>query len=235
MKCKECGHKQKYGQVCAACGVPFKSTMAQPVESPRKKNRVLISVIISLVVIGLLLGGWFLTKAFISDDEPADDESSGELEAIGIAIEDYPTKMKYEIGEKPDFSGMTVSILFSDQSTKTYVKGWECTYHDFTHEGAFLITVHFKGLKTTFTMNVVDDADKVVESIAVVKLPDKLEYSIDDRPDYTGLTVEATYSDGTKEIVTGVACYVHPLDQVGVYEVTVEYDGQETTFNIHVH
>ncbi len=238
MKCKECGHRQKKGVACDVCGAVLRESAPADVgNAGGKKNTTVRNIIIAVVAIAVLIGGYFAVDAlFLSG---ASENSSGEVsgdpnEAVGIAVKTQPTKMVYKVGEKFDDEGMKVSVLFGDNSEKTYVQGWQCTCADFNSQGKYLVTVKFKGLTTSFTVDVMDDPDNKPISIEVVKLPNKTKYALNERPDYTGLEVEATFADGSKKLVD-VACYVHPFDQVGEYAVTVEYGELETTFNVHVH
>ena len=67
--------------------------------------------------------------------------------------------------------------------------------------------------------------------LAVVTPPDKTVYNTGEPFDTTGLTLEATYADGTKETVTeGFACSGFSSDTAGHRTVTVTYKGMQTTF-----
>lgn len=234
MKCNECGNRQKKGTVCTNCGATLKE-FREGTSKKKTHKGLIIGIIIVVLALALAVGGHFLYKHFNEEESPVVDADADKI--LGIAIKDYPKKMKYTIGEEPDFTGMSVNIYYADETVETITDGYECDWHPFKQEGKYKIDVKYKEFSTDVIVDVYEDIEKSesATSISIVSLPNKLEYAVGDKPDYTGLKVQAHYSDGTTKIVSGVSCYVHPLDKAGEYAVTVEYLDLECTFNIHVH
>ncbi len=75
----------------------------------------------------------------------------------------------------------------------------------------------------------------VLTKIAVKTKPNKLIYFVGDNLDQTGLTLTATYSDGsTKTISSSINCTPQVLITAGSQKITVKYGGKSTSFNLTV-
>jgi len=78
--------------------------------------------------------------------------------------------------------------------------------------------------------------DPTVESIAITKNPDKMEYAVGEKFDPTGMIVTATYSDGTKKEVTGYTVSGAFSDDgafktLGPNGVTISFGGKNAFVN----
>ncbi len=74
--------------------------------------------------------------------------------------------------------------------------------------------------------------EKKITSLEVTTLPDKLNYNINDSLDLTGLVLEATYSDSSKESVEPDAAITYVKDAVGEqflthYNTVTDFYGEE--------
>ena len=86
---------------------------------------------------------------------------------------------------------------------------------------------------TTVTLVVSNGINKV-EKLEISKLPTKTSYKVGEKPNYSGMELKATYSDGTtKKITSG---YTAPTDALTVYNytVTVSYGGKSTTLRFNI-
>lgn len=79
--------------------------------------------------------------------------------------------------------------------------------------------------------------DRTVVSLAVTTLPDKVKYLPGEVLDLTGLTAEAAYSDGSVELLSPEKLTVEAPDPLesGNLTVKISYEGQDASFEIHVH
>ncbi len=73
---------------------------------------------------------------------------------------------------------------------------------------------------------------KQVNSLSVKSLPDKLDYNVGDKLDLTGLVLEATYDDSSKETVAPDAAITYAKDAVGTqyfnnYDIVTDAIGNE--------
>ncbi len=73
-----------------------------------------------------------------------------------------------------------------------------------------------------------------VESIEITKQPTKIVYAQGEELDTTGLTLKATYVDGTYETVTAFTTSGYDPEVIGEQTVTVSYLGKTTTFTVEV-
>lgn len=95
------------------------------------------------------------------------------------------------------------------------------------------------------TLNAISDSpwsatDATVEwlikatKIEILSQPTKLKYKKDEVFDSSGLTVKATYSDGTSKEVSDYTLSSPDMSSAGNKTVTIAYDGQTATFDILV-
>lgn len=81
---------------------------------------------------------------------------------------------------------------------------------------------------------VADVCEPAVTGIELKKAPDAKECRMSEAPDLTGLSVEATFENGTsKDVSDEVYCYIQDK-KIGANTVKVVYDDKETSFNIDV-
>lgn len=70
--------------------------------------------------------------------------------------------------------------------------------------------------------------------IEILSQPTKLKYKKDEVFDSSGLTVKATYGDGTSKEISDYTLSSPDMSSIGNKAVTITYDGQTTTFDILV-
>ena len=81
---------------------------------------------------------------------------------------------------------------------------------------------------------VADICEPAVTGIELKKAPDAKECRMSEDPDLTGLSVEATFENGTsKDVSDEVYCYIQDK-KIGTNTVKVVYDDKETGFDIDV-
>lgn len=74
---------------------------------------------------------------------------------------------------------------------------------------------------------------KVIK-VEILSQPSKLKYKIGEVFDSSGLTVKATYDDGTSKEISDYTLSSPDMSNVGNKVVTITYDGQTATFDITV-
>ena len=78
-------------------------------------------------------------------------------------------------------------------------------------------------------------AEPVLQSIQIASAPSKTTYYAGDTLNTSGLTLKATYSDGTAKIISsGFTCDKTQLNTAGSQTVTVSYGGKTTAFTVTV-
>lgn len=138
---------------------------------------------------------------------------------------------KYNIQVRVDDAAGKTHVI-DENGVNVTVDGnaWNCvrpeTFDDYSYVWATSKAFEVKGSSTPAT----------VTSIKVNSTDHKTEYKVDEPLDVTDLTIEATMSDGTKPTITVTSDMVTDFNTstAGTKTVTINYQGQTTTFNINV-
>lgn len=156
-----------------------------------------------------------------------------EIVLTNIEVETKPTKLEYFVGEFLNKTGMTLKATYSDGSTAIITENFTCVPMLLTDAGTQVITVHYGDLKCEFEVTV---HETELLGITVKTNPDKTEYYVGDTLDITGLTLEATYSDGSTRILEGgFNCTPSLLEtEGGEQKITVTYRDKTCIFNVNV-
>ena len=152
-----------------------------------------------------------------------------------ISVTKLPTKLEYNAGDTFDPTGLEVTAKYSDGSTKV-LTGTDYTLNPTQNlqAGTSKISVSYeeggvtKNAEIAITVHSVTPppVEKVLDSISVVKGPDKTEYVEGDTFDPTGMEVKAIYDDGSDKVLTGVEYTISPTQNlaVGTDHVTITYE-----------
>ena len=149
----------------------------------------------------------------------------------GIEVTTPPTKTVYSEGERFDPTGMVV--------TATYADGTTLPVNDYTVDkmtlavGDTVVTLTYDGQTATVPVTV-NPRTAALESISVASEPIKKAYEAGDYFRAAGMTVRATYGDGTSETVTDFTVDDSKPLAIGDTAVTVAYGGKTTTVEITV-
>nr|MCR5483987.1 bacterial Ig-like domain-containing protein [Clostridiales bacterium] len=155
-----------------------------------------------------------------------------EIVISSISVKTQPTKTSYFVGETLDTSGLTLLALYNNGNTQTVTSGFTCSPTALNEAGSKAITVTYSGKTTTFNVRVM--AIEMI-GISVKTMPTKTTYYMEDPLETAGLTLTATYNNGTTETVTeGFTCSPTTFAAVGQQTITVTYLGQTTTFSVTV-
>ena len=154
----------------------------------------------------------------------------GTMPVSSISILTLPTKTTYAPGEQLSTEGLQIFVSYADGTTATIDSGFSATA-DLTAAGTQVVTVGYKGVTTTFEVTV---STVTVSSIAVTKAPAKTTYKVGEAFSSEGLEVTATYSDGSKKVVTGYTLSVVDTSAAGTKTATVTYEGKTATFTVTV-
>ncbi len=153
-------------------------------------------------------------------------------EVTSIAIASYPTKTDYYVGETLDTTGLMLSVTHNNGFVASVGTGFTFSRTTLLTAGTQEIIVTYEGKTTSFFVNV---AETELMSIAIVSYPTKTNYYVGDTLDTTGLTLEATYSNGAKKRVSrGFTCSTTKFYTAGTDTVTVYYGDKFTSFKVKV-
>lgn len=159
---------------------------------------------------------------------------NGDAVLTNIKIKTLPDKTEYYIGDKLDTKGLTLTATYSNGTTKTISSGFSCIPSEFLVFVSNTETVHVTYGNKTCTFNVTVKNNEL-EKIEVNTMPDNTQYYVGDTLDTTGLTLTATYTNGTtKTISSGFICSPTVFNTAGTQTVTVTYDDKTCTFDVSV-
>ncbi len=170
-------------------------------------------------------------NAYIYDKETCEVVVE-EVALASIAVKSNPTKISYYVGDTLNTSGLTLTATYNNDTTKTITSGFTCTPTDLNTVGTQKITVTYGGKTTSFNITVEEVA---LSDIAIKSNPTKNNYYVGDTLDTSGITLTATYNNGTTKTVSdGFSCTPTMLDTVGTQNITVTYGGETTSFSVTV-
>ena len=150
----------------------------------------------------------------------------------GITIKTQPGKTEYWVGESLDTTGLVLTATYSDGTTKEITEGFTVTGFDSATAGEKTVTVTYEGFTATFKVTV---KTPTITGITIKTQPGKTEYWVGEELDATGLTLTATYSDGsTKEITEGFTVSGFDSATAGEQTVTITYENFTATFTVTV-
>ncbi|MBR4961606.1 MAG: bacterial Ig-like domain-containing protein [Clostridia bacterium] len=160
------------------------------------------------------------------------DVTVAEKKVRSLKVEKMPDKTVYQVGESLNTSGMTLSVNYTDGTTKTVYSGWS-TSADLTGTGRKTVTVTYGGKTTTFTIQVEEAA---VSAIRIVSQPQRLTYTTDEEIDLTGLELSVTRG-GKSTTVTwpdnGIT-WEGDLNRTGERQITIYYGGKSAVLKVSV-
>ena len=188
-----------------------------------------------LAVAAFLLAGF---PACSSDDDDGDPT----LDKIEIKVDESKVKTTYTVGEDFDRTGITVTATYSDGSTKDVSDEAKyeatCNGTEFTTATAgdfeVTLTATYGGKTDSVTCPIKVKAGSTTDptltgiKITVDESKVKTTYTVGEDFDRTGITVTATYSDGSTKDVSDEAKYEATCDgaafttaTAGDFEVTL--------------
>jgi len=159
------------------------------------------------------------------------------LEIDYVDIETAPKKFEYKVGEEFDTTGLSIYVEYTNAEFIVLEEGFELVYDEFTEAGEYEIEIYYKDVlcDRTIIVTVTEEEAPVVLTGIEVVAPTKVEYTVGDTLDTTGMTVNAIYSDGSTAIVTAQATVdTATLATAGTVTVTVTYEGMTDTFTVTV-
>ena len=152
------------------------------------------------------------------------NESKSEKTLSSIKVT-APSKTTYNVGESFDSSGMAVTAVYSDSSTKIVTDSVTVDGFSSTAAGTKTVTVSYTegSLTKTASFTVTVKAAEL-SSIAVTSKPTVTTYYIGQSLNTSGMKITAAYSDGTsKDVTSGVTTSGFSSTAAGTKTVTVSY------------
>lgn len=152
-----------------------------------------------------------------------------------LEIWEAPKKTSYKVGEKLDMTGLWVRIYTPDGFIDSR-NGEKLTYFqdELLNMGERKIKISYGEAFTFFFVNVDAPGE---DSVELLEVPDKVEYTKGEKLDLKGLKVRVIKADGTHfESLNGdkLTIFDGPLDNVGERKIKVSYGEAFTFFYVTV-
>lgn len=150
-----------------------------------------------------------------------------------LQIASKPDKLTYYVGDTLQLSGLTLTATYSNGTTKTVSDNLTTGTSVLQNAGTQTITVSYQGLSVSFEVTV---KKPELTGISIKNPPYLTTYQKGDYLDTTGLSLTASYSNGTTKTVTeDFTCSPMVLNTVGTQTITVSYEGKSTSFTVNVY
>ena len=155
-----------------------------------------------------------------------------EESVTGIGVLTLPRKTEYSPGEELQTAGLSIRCYTEDGGHFDVSSGLDCSPTWLDAEGEQTITVTYADKTCTFTVRVKED--KVITGISVLTMPATLSYTVGDRLDTTGLTIQVNSNKGSEVLTEGYTVTPKVLATPGTQEISVLYGQYRTRFNVTV-
>ena len=141
-----------------------------------------------------------------------------------------PNKTLYAVNDKLDLTGAVAIATYSD-GTKSEVVDYEVSAVNMATAGEKTVTFTYQGKTASFKIDVVN---KTAISAEITTLPSRLEYTVGEELDISGIKVTVNYNDGTSAIIENATAGEVDMSSTGSKEVNINVSGFELSFNITV-
>lgn len=155
-----------------------------------------------------------------------------------VVVYGTPTKTEYQAGEEFNTEGLVVTVNYVDDSSRTADNGvtWSVTPET--------LTQGLTSVKVKATSDGVESAEYVVTGLTVSAAKTLTKIDVSGTPEelwkgdvfnHNGITVTATWDDGTQTDVTSESEFSTPdMSTAGTKTVTVTYKEKTTTYDVVV-
>lgn len=152
-----------------------------------------------------------------------------------VSIIKLPAKTDYMTGDKLDFKGAIVKVVYVSgreemiEITDEIVSGF-----DMNVAGEQEVTVTVAGASDSYTINVIERPE--VKSIKIISEPDTKVFAIGTAFDFTGAKALVSYAGGISETVDIVVDMTTGgrIDHIGKQTITYAFGGQSASFEVEV-
>lgn len=214
----------------------------------KKKIIIIVSIIVAVVAIIGTVAAVLATKySYVFDVMNTTTQKAPPTVICGISVANTPDQWEYEVGEEFDPRGIRVQVLMNKQSESYYVDYTQLEFSGFDSTEAndnLKITVTYRGFETSFTV-VIKEALAPEPTLESIRLSDNFNttYTLAKwnkwGPDFYGVKIICTYSDGTEgEVAIKASKHCDGINQnltsAGTTQFTVKYEGFEYTVTVTI-
>lgn len=152
-----------------------------------------------------------------------------------VSILSLPYKTEYMVGDKIDFTGAIVRVVFASGKEELVTLTEDiASGYDMTVVGEQTIHVTVSGASDYFTINVIERP--TLEKIEITKQPSITSFLIGSSFDISDAQITAYYEGGITVIVPITSDMISGgnINHIGNQTLTITYDGKATTINVSV-
>lgn len=139
-----------------------------------------------------------------------------------IAVTSQPSKVQYNHGDQFNSDGMQITATYDDRSSRV-VTGWTYSPTGALTTSVKQITITYSEGGKTCTCTQDITVSKVLSNISVATQPKKTNYFSGEIFSKDGMTIRATYTDGTSAIVDGWTYSPTGALTQGTNAITISY------------
>ena len=150
-------------------------------------------------------------------------------DVVSISVSQMPENNQYP-GRKIDITGMKIKVVSNNGTETELSNGFIVSPDVVTSAGEQEIAVRFGNAEISVEIPVMN-----ISSIAVLKLPSKVDYVVGDVLDLSGVELQVNYSDGEYDIITdGFTTNTENLENIGEESVIISCYGKSTVLTVNV-
>lgn len=171
------------------------------------KSKKRTTAIILIAVVAVIIAAVCIIAAVLIKNDDS-DSTKREPQITGLNIASYP-KTAYYVGETFDVSDILIQITMTEQSATYFIDSSdpELEFSGFdssTPTEALTIYVSYKGYMTAYAISV-SERQPTPPTLVSIRLPESFrttyssaEWETGEYPDFWGINLICTYSDGTE-------------------------------------
>ena len=129
---------------------------------------------------------------------------------VKISVKTKPTTKTYEYGSTLDLTGLTIQAQYQNGTTQI-VQGWELvgsTYLNKIGNNTFYVNYSENGVTKSTSFKII--VTNPMQKLEIATYPTKTEYYTSEVIDTSGLTLKATFKDGSTSIIGPSVCDITP-------------------------
>lgn len=149
-----------------------------------------------------------------------------------ITVFRLPLVTEYTLGDELNPEGLVLLVAYDDGSSAELTGGFQMEPMELTSLGTQSITVSYEELQCSFEVEVF--LPEEIESIALLRMPEKVVYTVGEELDPGGLMIRVYSNRGTRDVYDELLCFPTQLDEPGTQEITVCYRDQMCSFSVVV-
>ena len=151
----------------------------------------------------------------------------------GIGVLTLPDRRDYSVGDTLEMKGLSIRVYTNLGYRDVLAEELSCSPMVFEKAGSQTVTVSYEDKTCTFTLEI--EEEERPERLLLGILPNKIQYTVGDTLDTTGLVLTLVSSKGNQQSITsGYSCSPTLLDTAGRTEIRVSYGELSCSFNVTV-